>query len=546
MQRNSARSTAGLGCLRSSVLITRSEDFKLAKALKIDRVSIRPGVSILSVLSHLNYRPWFALAEFVDNAIQSHLTYQAELVAVDGPSQLKVSIDIDATDGGRITVRDNAAGISAGDFPRAFRPAQLPPDRSGLSEFGMGMKSAACWFAPRWHVRTSALGEPIERTVRFNIDEIIQDSLDELQVHSVTCSPESHFTEIALVGLHQLPIGRTLGKIRSHLTEIYRIFVRERILELRLNGEELRYEEPEILVAPSYRNESGSPIEWKKEFDFDFGVGLRAHGFAAIRKRASVSGAGFALFRRNRLIQGSGDEGYRPEYIFGKPNTFPFQRVFGEIHLQGFEVSHTKDGFQWDENEQPFLDLLRDVLTGDDMPLLQQAREYRVERAREDYRKGAEQAAERTSRTIEQHVAPVLSELAQRPDAPEPAPDLRQAELASHRVIDVHFGGQPWRIVLELSVDPSVGEWLEISEQIARDVAGGEDVGRRLIGLRLSLIHPFMQRFCGTGAEEIEPLLRIAAALGLAEFAARDSGAKKAGAVRRNINELLRTAFSRT
>ena len=37
-----------------------------------------------------------------------------------------------------------------------------------------------------------------------------------------------------------------------------------------------------------------------------------------------------------------------------------------------------------------------------------------------------------------------------------------------------------------------------------------------------------------------------AAALGLAEVAARDAGARMAGAVRRNVNELLRTAFSHT
>lgn len=281
----------------------------MAKLQDINRVSIRPGVSILSVLSHLNYRPWFALAEFVDNAIQSHLSNQAALASLDGQTKLKVTIDIEGNDGGRITVRDNAAGISAADFPRAFRPAQLPPDRSGLCEFGMGMKSAACWFAPRWHVRSSAVGEPVERTVAFNIERIIEDSLDELEVQSRECSSDSHFTEIALIGLHQVPMGRTLGKIRSHLQEIYRIFVREDILELRLNGEELRYEQPEILVAPAYRNEDGDSVEWRRDFDFDFGVGLRAHGFAAIRKRASVSAAGFALFRRNRLIQGSGDEG---------------------------------------------------------------------------------------------------------------------------------------------------------------------------------------------------------------------------------------------
>ena len=40
----------------------------------VNTVNIRPGVSVLSVLRHLNYRPWFAIAEFVDNSIQSFLT----------------------------------------------------------------------------------------------------------------------------------------------------------------------------------------------------------------------------------------------------------------------------------------------------------------------------------------------------------------------------------------------------------------------------------------------------------------------------------------
>jgi len=88
----------------------------------------------------------------------------------DENHKLRVSIEIDSEDGGRITIRDNAAGIAEADFLRAFRPAQLPPNRTGLSEFGMGMKSAACWFAPKWSVRTSALGELVERTVVFDID----------------------------------------------------------------------------------------------------------------------------------------------------------------------------------------------------------------------------------------------------------------------------------------------------------------------------------------------------------------------------------------
>lgn len=508
-------------------------------------VNIRPGVTVLSVLRHLNYRPWFALAEFVDNSIQSFLANRDQLttpIAADFP--LQVDILIDNADGGRITVRDNAAGIRQADFPRAFRPAQLPPDRSGLAEFGMGMKSAACWFAPTWSVRTSALGEPTEKTIVFDIARIVRDEIEELAVQVDPRPPEVHFTEILLTNLHHVPVGRTIAKIKEHLRDIYRIFTREKLLRLRLNEEELVYQPPPILVAPHYREPSSAPLTWKKDFDLDFGDGLRAIGFAAIRQTASTSLAGFSLFRRRRLIQGSGDEGYRPEQIFGKPNSFAYQRVFGEIHLEGFSVSHTKDGFQWDENEEVFLSFLKDELSEATMPLLQQAREYRVERQSHEYRPGAEAASARTSDTIRDHVPPVLCHLREQPVESTTPTVLPPLHAAARRVIDVDLHGQQWRIVLELSDDPAVRDWLEISDQLASTETA--DQGRRTIGLRLSLCHPFMQRFAGVQAEDIEPLLRVAAALGLAEVAARDSGVRLAGTIRHNVNELLRNALCRT
>jgi hypothetical protein len=61
----------------------------------------------------------------------------------------------------------------------------------------------------------------------------------------------------------------------------------------------------------------------------------------------------------------------------------------------------------------------------------------------------------------------------------------------------------------------------------------------------VALAHPFTERFAGSEAEEFEPLLRVAAAIMLAETAARESGVRQAGEVRRNINELLREALSK-
>jgi len=512
-------------------------------------VNIRPGITILSVLPHLNYRPWFALAEFVDNSIQSFLDYRSEIAQIDGEdSKLSVNIEINTSDTGRITVRDNAAGIHEDDYARAFRPAELPPDTSGLCEFGMGMKSAACWFSPTWLVRTSALGEPVERTVRFDIDQIVKDKIEELKVLEIDADTSVHFTEIILTNLHRIPLGRTIPKIKEHLKDIYREFTRAGLLELIFNGEALEYESPEILIAPYYKNQDSKPIEWRKEFDFDFGRGLKARGFAAIRKIASTSKAGFALFRRSRLIQGSGDEGYRPEFIFGKPNSFPFQRVFGEIHLEGFGVSHTKDGFQWDENEQSFLEILKQEISSNDMPLLQQAREYRVERRPQDYQQGANEATTSTAQTIHNHIPPVMEIISsEQPSSEYPPNELSEVKSTTRQSIDVEFLGRKWRIIIELSYDPSVGDWLEISDQIAeREQAQIDDENYRVIGLRMSMAHPFMERFSGVDCDQIEPLLRIAAALGLAEIAARDSGVRYAGTIRRNINELLRDALWKT
>jgi len=510
---------------------------------QINKVNIRPGVSVLSILRHLNYRPWFALAEFVDNALESFLRHRETLSRQPGGTEpLVVSISIGGSDGGRISIRDNAAGIHISDFPRAFRPAQLPPERTGFAEFGMGMKSAACWFSPRWHVRTSALGDSVERTVRFDINRIVRDEIEELAIEVAPTAKGAHFTEVVLTDLFQMPAARTLGKIKDHLRDIYRVFTREGILTLRVNEEALAYEEPEVLVAPSYREEGGAPILWRRDLDFDFGGGLRAHGFAAIRRVASTSRAGFALFRRRRLIQGSGDEGYRPEAIFGKPNSFVFQRVFGELHLEGFDVSHTKDGFRWNENEEVFLECLREELTKDAFPLLQQAREYRVAARRQELRAGAEVATERTASAIHDHVPDVLPGLQGQPAAESVPRQLAAAGTASRRVIDVELLGVPWRIILELTDDPAVGDWLEIADEPGEQPK--REDGRRVVVLRLSLVHPFMVRFAGTEPEDIEPLLRVAAALGLAEVAARDTGVRRATTVRRNVNELLRNAFS--
>ena len=42
-------------------------------------LNIQPKASVLSVFSRLNYKPWYAIAEFVDNSTQSFYNHEAEL-----------------------------------------------------------------------------------------------------------------------------------------------------------------------------------------------------------------------------------------------------------------------------------------------------------------------------------------------------------------------------------------------------------------------------------------------------------------------------------
>ena len=505
------------------------------------KIQIRPGVGILSVLSHLNYKSWFAIAEFVDNSIQSFLDYRAEIGRVDrNDAKLQVAIELDTSEEGRLIVRDNAAGIHEADYPYAFRPAEVPANTSGLSEFGMGMKSAACWFSPDWTVRTTALGELEEKTVHFDISQIVEDNLEELTVESRPSQPNAHFTEIILSNLHKPPQGRTVGKIREHLASIYRVFIREGILELRFGDEVLSYSQPRILCAPFHEKASEAPRLWRKEINFDFETGLRARGFAALREKASTSHAGFALFRRNRLIQGSADEGYRPKLIFGNPNSYTYQRLFGELHLEGFDVSHTKDGFQWDENEEPFLELLKEKLDADPIPLLRQAEGHRVRQKTPDLKPGAETSTRRTSKTVENEVPPVVeAQLHENPENKPPPPDLPTTEMSvANKTIPVEIDGKKWEISIELANDKAVGDWISVSD----DPWDGKI---RQVKIRMSLAHPFMLQYSGVEASQIEPLQRLAIAIALAEITARDSGVKKTRTFIRNINKFLRDALSK-
>ncbi|MBK8981330.1 MAG: hypothetical protein IPM38_03160 [Ignavibacteria bacterium] len=224
----------------------------------------------------------------------------------------------------------------------------------------MGMKSAACWFTDFWSVRTSAIGEDIEKKVSFDLNKIFYDKLEELDVITKNQNKNSHFTVIELCNINKMPIKKTKGKIKEHLASIYRAFTRKGILKLYVDNEPLVYKDPNILSAPFPYDSKNKPIYWRKEIDFDIDKGkMYVKGFVGLLESMESGKNGFALFRRGRIIEGSCDEGFKPKEIMGEVGSPEWKRIFGELHLEGFNVSFTKKGIKWDENMDIFLELLK-------------------------------------------------------------------------------------------------------------------------------------------------------------------------------------------
>ena len=501
-------------------------------------ISIRPEVAMYAAFARLNYRPWYALAEFVDNSVQSALTHLKALQQAHGDHYLLI-VEIDADDD-RIEIRDNAAGIHEQDYARAFLPASPPPDTSGLSEFGLGMKAAASWFARKWVVRTTALGEPIERTITFDVPKIVETSCEHLEPGERPTRATEHYTTVILRDLRVTPRGRTIGKIKDHLCSIYRMFIRDNLLELRLNGEILSHGPPGFLCAPYHKTPSSKPLTWYKEIHLDLGDGHRVTGWAAILSRASVTNAGFSIFRRRRLIQGSHGEGYRPEVIFGKPNKFVYQRLVGELELEGFSVSHTKDGIQWEDWEDDVLEWIKDVLDHEPLPLLDQAVNYRART--QAIRDTVGEAAIDTSNLIAQHLPPIIDEqISAEPNEDPLVEELDPADSTRKRSRQIQFdlehAQRQWSLTLELVADPSREDWYEIAETT-------NDDDTTEVQIRVNIAHPFMLRFTSPDGDEIIPFTRLTAGLAIAEITAREVGVREAGTLRANLNQILRSALS--
>ena len=507
----------------------------------IDKVSVRIGPQMYGRFEDLPNTVPHVLAEFVDNALQSFRDNREALLAIDPTYKLRVIIKIlwdenetkmSQRKATHFIIEDNAGGIAANRFVNAFEPANAPDDNTGLNEFGMGLKTAACWLGNKWTVHTKALGEGVSRIVRFDQDLVTKNNLEEVDVNSEEARIEAHFTNIEISSpTKNVPTEKSLQKIKTELASIYRNSLRNQEMELYVNNEPLEFTEYVILNAPYYKNMEGSSKLWKKEIDFQFGP-YKAKGFIGILKELKNTQNGLVLSRRGRVIIGAEEDGrYFPKSIFGSsPGTFRYKRIFGELELEGFAVSFNKNDIQDKENLEMLMEALRDELRDRDFDILAQADNYRTDNTVRQVKKivSRHDEAPKTRRTPVSIDTKPIEEKAKvaesKPVIPEPVPEENIInEFKQPDFYDIN--GKLHRMIVKFIDEGSELCWLGVDKNDPDAIV-----------CNINVKHDFFAVF----GEPTDPVIALLKTLAVARFTTEAVNNKTAMAMMDFFNEYIK------
>ncbi|WP_023269657.1 ATP-binding protein [Acinetobacter gyllenbergii] len=188
-------------------------------------VDISPDITMYNLLKSQGYEPAYALAEFIDNALQAHLEKNKRL-GMSNP--LEINLNFYSTDypetglKNSIVIEDDGPGITKEKFINAMKPAK-PSETKGLSEFGIGMKASAVWFTDNWRLETKPISEEFKYILNFNLSSLIINHEHTINTEEIKDKGVSGTT----ITLHDLrkPISKlSFDLIIKDLKEIYQKF----------------------------------------------------------------------------------------------------------------------------------------------------------------------------------------------------------------------------------------------------------------------------------------------------------------------------------
>lgn len=452
------------------------------------KVSITPAQGVYGLFSAFDYTSWQALGEFVDNSVSSWWHFED-----DYPLRIDITWDPDfgfGENSGRLVIRDNALGIALEDMDRAFELASPPEDLTKLNQFGVGMKVAACWFGRQWTVETSALGDPIKRTIHWDVDKIVADQIDELAIEEEPESPDLHYTILTISKLHHPPSHpQTIGKIKKYLPKLFRKFSEGYDVEIRWNGDLLTDRSPDVLEVPFYKTPDGPDVRWERSFEVEIKPGWKIDGYACVFEKFDRQHTGLNYFWRGRLIQGNIEPFHRPQTLFGNVNSFRTGRLYIELIADDLHVTSDKTSIDFGKSrirEEDLLEKVKKVLMTQEFPLIQQAENFRSNQPPPDLRPKVAATLNIVTNKVEEIGAAYLEEpiaLETQPDFPLPSENT--IDRISDRIIRHDIDGHQLEFRVCCVDSGPQNAWISIEW-------GHGSADEHLVYLNLA--HPFIRR----------------------------------------------------
>ena len=320
-------------------------------------MELKLGPEIILSYKRLAYEAWYALAEFVDNSTQSYFNNKKQLDKAYAIERDQLTVEISTGNDSRgdfIRIKDNSIGMSEEELKNAVYIGRPPLDTRGRSRYGLGLKTGASWFGDLWTVETKKLGETIRHTITVDVPRVAKGNLNLPHKEKRALAAE-HGTTIEIRKLHRKLSGRALGKAKEYLRSLYRRDISNKLLILKVNGDPLSWDAD--IDRRLIEKKDGKPA--KETFRFKIGK-RQVSGWAGVLAKGSRRNAGFSIIQADRVIKGWPDS-YRPATLYGEQeggsNDLVNQRLLGELVLDGFEVSHTKDQILFADGEQEELEL---------------------------------------------------------------------------------------------------------------------------------------------------------------------------------------------
>ena len=529
----------------------------MSEPLEPGSIDARPDAGIFNVIRNLNYKAQYAFAEYIDNSISSFEENKEALLELDSSYKLRIDIEVGPEE---IRIKDNAGGIPREQYARAFKTAERPPDpKKGLNEFGMGMKTASIWLSSHWTVISNALDENETGTVIFDVQQMI-DTKTTIIKPSWKTKPNAkhHGTTIILKELNRRIAS--LPSIKEHLGEIYRGYLRSKLVDIRIyrtgdseNDPEsiVTFEEMNPLVAKTaYPNGPKGEVTWKKPLKFTMPGGQTVSGTAMVLEKGSTGKAGLYLFRRKRLIIGASDS-YRPFEIFGRSTTFPYQRIYGELHLDGFEVTHTKDDIIWGSNgddEETFIKEVKKALQEGGLDLLMQAMNHRAKNIEEKDKLRLK--VEKENEEIENEIIkkkegltdftddllPSVEETKAEKDNPQELAPTFEVEKIGAREFSFPIEGTHWHFLISVEKNSADTALFKTSAKRETDREGNSKV---ICKITINANNRFALNYLNRNEEFYEVILRFAVSSSFAKARCDQAGLEYTNAFLRYMNESL-------